>query len=104
VDFDGVLHAYDGWHGTEQLNAPVPGALEFVQELLADHYVVIVLTTRPEATVTAWLQEHGFPALSVTDRKPQALVYIDDKGFRFTGDWQAAKAAVQACPWWEGQP
>lgn len=90
IDFDGVLHAYTGWKGTGHTSGPVPGALAFVQELVAEQYEVVVFTTRPADVVTAWLECHGFPALEVTDKKPSALVYIDDKAHRFTGDWVAA--------------
>lgn len=101
LDFDGVLHDCTRWRETEHTNDPVPGALAFVQELVAEFYEVVVLTARPAPVVTAWLERYGFPTLDVTDRKPAALIYIDDKGFRFTGDWAAAKAAIHAPPWWK---
>lgn len=89
VDLDGVLASYDGWKGIECIGDPIPGALEFVGNLLAEGFRVIIFTTRTNAwvnraeaagqdhlsvegghrwrrrlkmLVSNWLSQHGFPA------------------------------------------
>jgi hypothetical protein len=50
--------------------------------------------------VQQWLHEQDFPSqVEVMQEKPPALVYIDDRGFRFTGDWEAAFQSVTMAPW-----
>lgn len=92
LDFDGVLHQYSGWKGTE-LDGPIPGALEAVNKLLAEGFNVVVYTTREPYLVSTWLASHGFPELYVTDGKPLAMCYVDDRAFRFDGAWDAGVVA-----------
>lgn len=101
LDFDGVVAQFHRTRDLRHAGPPVPGALKFVQELLSEHYELIILTVRPAELVTAWLADHGFPQLGVTDRKPSALLYVDDKGYRFDGNWQAVKVALHAPCWWQ---
>jgi hypothetical protein len=93
VDFDGVLHSYytpidiDEQHIIS--DPPVDGALEWVNNVL-EHFDIIVYTARHVsegglAAVREWLEEWGFPKLEVTGVKPVARLYIDDRGFAFTG-------------------
>lgn len=46
VDFDGVLAKYDKWKGIFDLGEPIPGAVEFVQELLLSDFEVLIYSTR----------------------------------------------------------
>lgn len=100
LDFDAVLHLYRrGWTGPEPLEPPVPGALEFVRWLLAQGYDVVVSSARADQPdglhgIVGWLARYGFPALPVTNRKPAAILYVDDRAFRFEGDFQAVRDAL----------
>ncbi len=94
VDFDGVLNSYVTRVGLDKQHLlpdpPVPGAREWVEEMV-QHFNVIVFTCRaafPEGleAVIAWLKRHGFPPLPVTGNKPIAHLYVDDRGFLFTGN------------------
>jgi hypothetical protein len=103
IDFDGVLNEYPGWlTDLGRTRQPVPGARAFVQRLLAEGFRVVIFTCRDYREVRAWLAHYGFPegALHVTDKKPVAMCYIDDRGYRFEGDWDAAYAAITQAPWW----
>lgn len=84
LDFDGVLHAYTkGWHDGSVYDPPMPGALESVQRL-SERFKLVVQTSRDNLEeVRAWLERHGFPLMDVTNRKPPAVLYIDDRAFRF---------------------
>ena len=41
--------------------------------------------------IRRWLDEHGIPFDDVVVHKPSADIYVDDKGFRFDGDWTATE-------------
>lgn len=92
-DFDGVTCQYrNGWTGVEPTEDPVPGALEAINALYALGYEVVIVSSRcrhPDGAgaIERWLAKHGFPALRVTDVKVPGVVYLDDRGFRFKGDF-----------------
>lgn len=118
LDFDGVIHDYSGgWTGHVPEGGPVPGALEFVQEMLAQGWEVSIFTCRalPEnetpdspwakhaeriGAVREWLVRYGFPGeVILTGHKPHAEIYVDDRAFRFQGCWNAVRAALDVKPW-----
>ena len=120
LDFDGVIHAYTSpWDGPESIpDHPVPGAIGFIEWCLEHGYKVAIHSTRigsPEAkspgggatAVEAWLLRNGFPDLSenffLAVKKPPAVVYVDDRGFRFTGNFDDLvdflKIPEQYTPW-----
>ena len=106
IDFDGVLADYHGWKGENTLDPPFPGAQEFVLRVLEAGYQVIIHTTRNPGRVRQWFYNYRFPvglaqAITVSNTKPKAMVYIDDRGFRFTGDWEAAFQAIEQPTHWE---
>jgi hypothetical protein len=105
VDFDGVIHAYGrGWQDGTIYDEPVPGALDALRTLMADH-AVFVHTSRNVDQVAMWLSGHGIDCsrlvdddrefwnelgrVLVTNRKYPAVAYIDDRAIRFT-DWAQA--------------
>ena len=95
IDFDGVLHSYTSPFSFEALDSPTPGAAEFIRWLLDNSYTPIIYSTRAEHPsgfdqITSWLESEGFPpGLEITAVKPKALLYIDDRAFRFEGDFSA---------------
>ena len=96
IDFDGVIHSYvSGWKGSVVIpDPPVPGAFEFLEEALK-HYNVVIHSTRAMGKEEAdamqeWMLSHGCPKevvekIWITNRKVKAMVYIDDRGWRFEG-------------------
>lgn len=103
LDFDGVLNDYSGWKGKDNLGEPLPGAREFLQALEDRGWNVVIHSARPADRIMAWLVNHGFDfKLVVTDHKPPATVYLDDRGVTFTGDYAAALTAIDGFrAWWE---
>jgi hypothetical protein len=91
VDLDGVLNAFDGWKGADFFHPPRPGAREFLEELNRRGFRVVVFTVRWSPHVESWLAKHGLSELvwMVTDKKPPAFAYIDDRAICFDGDFPA---------------
>jgi 5'(3')-deoxyribonucleotidase len=105
IDFDGVIHKYSkGWQDGKIYDEPVEGALEAIITLLERDYKVSVFTTREDIVkVKTWIIEKSHKCkelqskpylfwfdrdeFNVTNQKPIAIVYIDDRGIRFT-NWK----------------
>ena len=105
VDFNGVLDAYQGWRGPGHFDGPRPGAREFLEALSTRGYRVVVFTTRYSADVWQWLHAHGMADLvmDVTDRKPAAHVFVDDRAVCFRGDFPETLREIErfAAHWGE---
>lgn len=109
VDFDGVIHSYrTPWMGHGVIpDIPVPGAIEWLNEI-SKSFRVVFHTTRGscgvgKAAVMMWLRRHGYTAtgaITVTNEKIPAIVYIDDRGYRFTGrNFPDAQQIHKMRPW-----
>lgn len=93
LDFDGVIHSYvRGWTGPVPSDPPVPGARAAIAKLRETYRVVIftcrALTQDGIIGIRAWLGQHGIEVDEVTAIKPHAMLYVDDRGMRFTGSWE----------------
>lgn len=103
VDFDGVLYDHDGkWRGGALSRGPIPGAREGMAALKAAGHTLIVFSTRGWAKrhrerMAAWLGEQGIPFDEIARTKPNADLYVDDKGLRFE-TWSQVLRAVEAPP------
>jgi hypothetical protein len=89
VDLNGVLDAYTGWRGPDHFDPPRAGARAFLDGLRARGFDIVVFTARHPDGVWAWLRDHGLAdaVAEVTDRKPAAYVFIDDRAVCFHGDF-----------------
>jgi hypothetical protein len=92
VDLDGVLNAFDGWKGADYFHPPRPGAREFLARLNGLGYRVVVFTVRWGPHVQEWLAHYDLASYvaEVTDKKPPAHVYVDDRAICFLGDFGEA--------------
>lgn len=94
LDFDGVVNDYQGWRdeGFDViLDEPKPGAVEGIKALRAMGYRVVIHSARTGyeggiRCIKFWLEKHGIVVDDVAEHKPVALIYVDDRGMRFT-DW-----------------
>lgn len=95
VDFDGVIHDPENRAPGFKMGRPVDGAVEALASLVEAGHTVIVHTVRSDSDrhVSKWLAYFHIPHHSVTNIKPNADVFIDDKAVRFT-DWQSTLAAL----------
>lgn len=89
VDFDGVVH--DRAHPVpgRRMGPPVEGAVAALTGLVAAGHTVIVHTVwggtdHGRQVIERWLGYYGVPYSGVTNEKPRADVYMDDKAVRFT--------------------
>lgn len=112
LDFDGVVHSYDsGWQGDATIIAdePVPGAFEFIEECLAKEWDVVVFSTRshePGAVeaMRQWMIDHGLSEelasrLGFPTTKPNAQLFIDDRGHLFEGTFPSTEYIETFKPW-----
>ncbi len=94
VDLDGVLHSYTTEFDQLEVisDPPVPGAIEWLTKMYA-RFDVFIFTTRAGTlpgikAVRAWLWENGFvdaDRIVITSQKLPAHIYVDDRGYHFTG-------------------
>lgn len=100
IDFDGVLHQYDGYKNG-LIRGPIEGAREAVVELLDNGHEVVVFTTRDALIVNEWLAKHDFPKLEVTQQKRPFWLIIDDRAMPFDGSWDGmVQKALDFEPYW----
>lgn len=125
VDFDGVLHNYDGkWAPSRVVGDAVPGAMDFLVELyLSERYDVAITSARSRYilgrwAMRQWLREQlirhcGYQAGPYMDPlylevfewikwpwfKPGALLYIDDRAHCFSGEFPTIPEIKAFKPW-----
>ena len=107
LDFDGVIHSYSsGWKGADVIpDPPTPGAKEAIARL-RERYIVVVVSSRTHQpggieAIKNWLAKHDIEVDDVPSHKPPHVCTVDDRAFRFEGDWQAVLDGIEgACvPW-----
>lgn len=115
VDFDGVIHSYSSpWTAAHEIpDPPVEGAIDWLN-VMAGKFAVVIFTTRGKTVegrdaVIDYLMNNGYrtdvDVPEVTDCKPPALIYVDDRGYRFTGaNFPSAEEVHRLRPWNKGLP
>jgi hypothetical protein len=109
VDFDGVIHDFQGWGDGTCYGDPLPHALESLRRLSKEYNVIIFTAkARPDrplvngATghqlVIEWLKKHNVMKYIdyVTHEKPRAKFYIDDKAIKYDNNWLEILNLVRA--------
>ena len=102
VDFDGVLNNYKGYDAKD-LGTPRKEVKKFL-ETLNKEYTVIIFTSRNHTLVRQWLKEYHLDKYikNVTNSKPPAVAYIDDRAIRFDGNYdEVLKQAKDFKAYWE---
>jgi hypothetical protein len=108
LDFDGVIHSYtSGWQGMNIItDPPTDGAVDAVNAYLDAGYQVAVLSSRSHhaggiEAMKEWMLRYGFPVerIAFPDHKPPALISIDDRGWRFEGEWPSVDDIQRFKPW-----
>lgn len=103
LDFDGVLHSYRQWkgEGLENMDGPVRGARQFLEMMKVKGWVVVIYSTRKRRDIELWLKKWEMDMLvdEISETKPMALLYVDDRGMRFDGDWGKVVSMLGVEPW-----
>lgn len=89
IDFDGVIHKYSkAYHDGSIYDGPIEGARDALRLLKKKGYKVVIFTARPNADeIVGWLKTHRIEVDEITNKKPKAVAYIDDRAIRFT-NWR----------------
>lgn len=97
VDFDGTMTLAGPYEPGVPSVGIQPGLRQALAEWNAEGYRVVVLTARNPADVWPWLAAHGLTpfVVAVTNTKPPAVAYIDDRAVSFGGDWAAVRKRVR---------
>lgn len=118
LDFDGVIHRYSrGWQGGKIYDPPMPGAIEAIQEIMEVEAVVVFTARTDLNAVRDWLSARDIECITqdqwdaerpvrehqnafwndrervlITNRKPAARHYLDDRAVKFTPErgWDGA--------------
>ncbi len=94
IDFDGVIHKYSsGWKGDDIIPDGMVESSDFSIRLLRRKYNVVIFSCRAKTqsgkdAIKKWLDEHNIQVDDITNIKPHAFIYIDDKGAKFNGNWE----------------
>ncbi len=86
VDFDGVLAFHNTGDPIDQIGQPLGPGIKLAKQIKAAGHRLVILTARPKNqhhTIEGWLKGHGVRADLVTNEKPPAEVYIDDRAARW---------------------
>jgi hypothetical protein len=106
IDLNGVLDTYRGWQGYVSWHPPRAGAADFLRALRERGFRVVVLTARDPDEARRWLDDHGLAQLvdEVTNQKPAAFAYVDDRAVCFRGDFADALEGLRTFePHWRGE-
>ena len=105
-DFDGVISTYEnGWQGANVINdKPVEGIKKAMFEIKNEYKIVILSsrcsTDKGKEVLVDWLNRYGIPYDEVTNIKPQALAYIDDRAICFKGSSKSLLKEIKRLePW-----
>ena len=101
VDFDGVLNNYTGYDPND-LGTIRDGAKDFL-ETLHQKYTVIIYSTRNSTDIIYWLKRYHLDKYinRVTNNKPPAVAYIDDRAIRFNGNYDECLESFTEKAYWQ---
>ena len=102
-DFDGVIHKYTkGWLNGDIYDEPNEEVIKIIKTLMSNDIPCVIMSTRDPEQIKEWWnkQNIGIPAkvldfnvmfhnnchyIGITNRKVVAQLYIDDRGYKYTG-------------------
>ncbi len=101
IDFDGVIHEFNGYGDGTCYGQPINGAFDAIEQLSKKYNIIIYsskcLPDRPlvsgltgKQLITDWLKKYDMLKYikDITHFKPRAKYYIDDKAIHFQNNWK----------------
>ena len=119
IDFDGVLHAYDG-DSKEDFGPPISDsstdAIQWIRDLVdCEEFSIVIHSARSRNQkgvdgMRQWMADSGLEdrylrtiAFPIVE-KPMAAMYIDDRAHRFNGEFPSiAELSKKMTTWWENE-
>lgn len=108
LDFDGVIHNMNnGWQNGKIYGKPVDGIKEAIEEIINANYIVVIVSARSATykgieSMKKWLKENEIPYHSISNTKPPAHCYVDDRAIVFDGKSDTLLAKIKKLKaWWE---
>jgi hypothetical protein len=94
IDFDDVIHDPRNVKPGYKMGVPILGAKEAVGRLKNDGAIIVIHslwanTDQKRKAISEWCRYFEIPYDFITNIKPDADVYLDDKAIRFY-DWEQA--------------
>lgn len=92
VDFDGVIHDHENPIEGRRMGAPIDGAQEALEYLKGQGDKIIIFcvwagSDQGKKTISDWMVFYEIPFNDITNIKPNADFYIDDRAIRFV-NWE----------------
>ena len=96
IDLDGVLDEYTGKYDVNKIPDIRNGAKEFIIKLSKD-YKLILFTTRDSKLAKEWLIKNNIDKYfsDITNTKPLAYIYLDDRALKFNGNYDDTLNAIK---------
>lgn len=91
MDFDGVLARHETGDPITKIGEPLTPGINLAKQIIKQGYRLVVLTARPtkmQDEISDWLKKQGVKA-QVTNVKPPAELYIDDRAIRYPKNFQS---------------
>lgn len=82
MDFDGVLAHHETGDPIDKIGKPLKPGISMAKHIKASGHRLVILTARPKEmheTILGWLKGNGVRPDDVTNVKPPAEIYIDDR-------------------------
>jgi len=106
IDFDGTLCKKQKYGDGTIHEVPNEGASEAMKNFKEEGYKLVIFTVRlnpvlhgdiepKKKEIEKWLDKHDIPYDEVTNHKPPAVAYIDDRAVRFTNWFDMSNLFVQ---------
>ena len=85
VDFDHTIHDTDHPKPGRRMGPPIVGAIDALTQLKEQGHTIIVHSVwgSKKDIIGDWMSFYNIPYDDITNIKPEADIYIDNKGYHF---------------------
>lgn len=89
IDYDNVLHDIKNPIPGKKMGRPMPGAQEAMDDLKSAGHKLIIFSVRggKPKVIADWCEYYDIPYDEITNIKPNATFFIDDRAITFNDNW-----------------